>query len=104
MNKRKTLKALLNITGPELNDLLDVYLDVAANKIITRAFPYDDTVTAVPARYELLQCEIAAYLYNKRGAEGETRHAENGTDRSYENADVPASLMNQIVPAVGVPS
>ena len=35
------------------------------------------------------QIEIAVYLYNKQGAEGQTAHSENGISRTYESADVP---------------
>ena len=84
------------------DDVLLAYLTIAGQKIIDRAYPYDDTIEIVPRRYETLQCEIAVYLLNKRGAEGETSHSENGISRSYENADVPESLMSNIVPFVGV--
>lgn len=80
-----------------------VFLDIAAKKIIARAYPYDNTVTAVPPQYETLQAEIAAYLMNKRGAEGETSHTENGITRQYQSADVPSSMMNIIVPFCSVP-
>lgn len=82
--------------------LINAYLDIAAQKILARAYPFDDSVTEVPLKYRLLQCEIAAYLINKRGAEGQTGHSENGISRSYENADVPESLMSVITPQCGV--
>ena len=84
------------------DDVLLTYLKLAGQKIINRAYPYDDEVTEVPRRYELLQCEIAAYLLNKRGAEGETSHSENGISRSYENADIPESLIGVVVPHIEV--
>ena len=80
------------------DDVLISYLKIAGDKIINRAYPYDDTVTEVPRRYGALQCEIAAYLLNKRGAEGEVSHSENGISRTYENADVPESLMSNVTP------
>ena len=79
-----------------------VYLEIAGTKIIARAYPFDDTASAVPDRYKMLQCEIAAYLINKRGAEGETSHSENGISRAYENADIPESMMAQIIPKAKV--
>ena len=84
------------------DDVLISYLKIAGEKIINRAYPYDDTVTEVPRRYGVLQCEIAQYLLNKRGAEGETAHAENGINRTYESADVPESLMREVIPHVEV--
>ncbi len=84
------------------DDVLIAYLTIAGEKIINRAYPYDDTVTEVPRRYGALQCEIAAYLLNKRGAEGEVTHSENGINRTYEKADVPESLMSNITPFIEV--
>lgn len=80
------------------DDVLLAYLAIAARKIINRAFPYNDEVTEVPRRYGYLQCEIASYLLNKRGAEGETAHSENGISRTYENADVPDSMLSEVLP------
>jgi hypothetical protein len=80
------------------DDVLLTYLNIAGQKIINRVYPFNDEVDTVPKRYGYLQCEIAAYLLNKRGAEGETSHSENGVSRGYESADVPESLMGQAVP------
>jgi hypothetical protein len=82
--------------------VLLAYLNIAGNKIINRAFPYGTEETEIPKRYEFLHCEIAAYLLNKRGAEGQTGHSENGISRSYESADVPESLIGAVTPTVGV--
>lgn len=84
------------------DDILLAYLTIAGSKIIERAYPYDNTVEEVPRRYEILQCEIAVYLLNKRGAEGEISHSENGISRTYGNADVPESMLSIITPMVGV--
>ena len=84
------------------DDTLMSYLTIAGQKILNRAYPYDDTVTEVPRRYGVLQCEIAAYLLNKRGAEGEVSHSENGISRTYENADVPDSMLNNVVSHCGL--
>ena len=88
--------------GDWSDDVLTSYLAIAGQKIINRAFPYDDSVTEVPRRYSYLQCDIANYLLNKRGAEGQTAHSENGVSRSYESADVPESMLSEVVPHVGV--
>lgn len=84
-------------------DTINAYLTIAGQKIISKAYPFNQSVTEVPARYELLQCEIAAYLLNKRGAEGETVHNENGIHRHYGSADVPDDMMKQVVPYCGTP-
>lgn len=88
--------------GEWVDDILSSYLAIAGQKILNRAYPYDDTVTEVPRRYGYLQCDIAAYLLNKRGAEGEVGHSENGISRSYASADVPEAMLSEISPHVGV--
>ena len=88
--------------GDWSDDVLVSYLAIAGRKIINRAYPYDDTVTEVPRRYGYLQCEIAEYLLNKRGAEGQTSHSENGISRTYESAGVPESMLSEVIPRVGV--
>lgn len=90
------------VGGSDTDEVLSTYLAVAGKKIIARAYPYDDTVTEVPDKYDTLQCEIAAYLLNKRGAEGQTQHTENGISRQYENADVPSSMLKVVTPHCGV--
>ena len=98
--KLTLLKAMVG--SSDTDDVLLAYIDLAGGKILNRAYPYDSDVTEVPRRYEFLQCEIAAYLLNKRGAEGQTGHSENGISRSYESADVPESLLGAVTPMVGV--
>ena len=105
--KREMLTAM---TGETTEAVLSTYLKLAGDKICRKAYPYDPTVTTVPEQYESLQVEIAAYLLNKRGAEGEKTHSENGISRTYENGisrtyengDVPNSLMRQITPFAGL--
>ncbi|MEG2769284.1 MAG: phage head-tail connector protein [Oscillospiraceae bacterium] len=100
MELLEKLKLLLGVV--ENDALLLAYLDIAKQKILDKLYPFDSTVTVLPERYKLKQVEIAQYLYNKRGAEGETSHSENGISRSYENADIPESLMRDVVSFVRV--
>ena len=96
VDKLTLLRAMVG--DGDSDEVLLTYLTLAGRKIINRAYPYNDEVDDVPRRYGYLQCEIAAYMLNKRGAEGETSHSENGISRSYESADVPESMLSQIVP------
>lgn len=102
MTDAEKLSMLKTMTGETDEAMLSVYLSIAANKVCRRAYPFDETVTAVPSRYDFSQVEIAAYLVNKRGAEGETAHSENGISRSYEDGDVPPTLLREIVPFASV--
>ena len=98
--KLKLLKAMVGESDPEA--VLLAYLNIAGSKIINRAYPFGTDEPEVPTRYDFLHCEIAAYLLNKRGAEGQTGHSENGISRSYESADVPESMLSAVTPMVGV--
>lgn len=103
MTENEKLIALKAMVGnSDSNEVLSTYLKLAGRKIIDRAFPYEPNVSEVPEKYGALQCEIAAYMLNKRGAEGQTSHSENGITRSYENADVPSSMLKVVTPHVGV--
>lgn len=103
MTNDEKLAALKAMVGSSDSDeVLSVYLKLAGGKIIAKAFPYQNDVTEVPVRYSYLQVEIAAYMLNKRGAEGQTSHSENGISRSYENADIPSSMLKVVTPHVGV--
>ena len=102
MTDAEKLSMLKTMTGETDEAMLSVYLSIAANKVCRRAYPFDETVTTVPPRYDFNQVEIAAYLVNKRGAEGETAHSENGISRSYEDGDVPPTLLREIVPFASI--
>lgn len=99
IEKKEMVKAMTEETN---DSTVSAYLGIAGNKICRKAYPFDPTVTEVPEQYHFLQVEIAVYLLNKRGAEFETSHSENGISRTYENGDVPLSMLRQIVPMCGV--
>jgi len=80
--------------------VLKVYLQLAAHKILNRMYPYKEDYTGleVPDRYAMIQLNIAVYLLNKRGAEGEIQHIENGIHRNYGSADVPDGMLKDVTP------
>lgn len=81
------------------------YLEIAKGVVTSHLWPYADKAWEdVPEKYHAQTVEIAVYLVNRRGAEGETSHSESGVSRSYESAGVPASMLRGITPHVGVPS
>ena len=80
VEKLTALRAMVG--GSDTDEVLSTYLLLAGRKVIARAFPYNDEVVEVPAKYETIQLEIAAYMLNKRGAEGQTQHSENGITRT----------------------
>lgn len=80
-----------------------IYLNQAKSAIMNHLYPYGtDDDTEMPSRYENLQLRIAVYLIDKEGAEGETTHSEGGVSRGYSDADIPKSMLSEIVPMVKV--
>ena len=102
MTDTEKLTMLKSMTGETDNDVLSTYLTLAKGVVVSKAYPYGPGAEEVPAPYHTTQVEIAAYLLNKRGAEGETAHSENGVSRSYEDGDIPPTLLRRITPMVGV--
>lgn len=103
MTQEEKLTALKSMVGnSDPDEVLSTYLDFAGGKILAKAYPYQNDVTEVPVQYAHLQVEIAAYMLNKRGAEGQTSHTENGVSRSYENGDIPSSMLKAVIPYCGV--
>ena len=70
-------------------ELVQVYLQLACNKMLERLYPYDATKedSDIPSRYDTIQCELASRLFLRRGGEGETSHEENGVNRTYGSVD-----------------
>lgn len=93
-----------SIEVDDSDDVLTAYLNMAGQLILNIAYPTenDRTELEVPARYEMKQIEIASYLLNKRGAEGEIQHIENGTHRNYGSSYVPEAMLRDITPYCGV--
>lgn len=103
MNRRVMMLSDI-VGGNEEETTLLVYLQLAGHAILNKAFPYEyaGRPEDVPEKYQPLQVEIAAFLINKRGAEGETQHIENGIHRNYQNAYIPDDMLRQVVPNVGL--
>lgn len=104
-----------NTRKPESDTTLEAYLSQAGDKILDRLYPFrqpkeivdgeevwEERYITIPTKYEQLQLKIAAYLLNKRGAEGEVQHIENGVHRNYGDADVPETMLAGIAPFIGV--
>ena len=102
LTQLQKLKLWLDMPDSETSDdqKLQLMLD-RAESVIKHRRNWPDEEPMEP-RWNELQIQIALFLWNKQGAEGETQHTENGVSRSYENADIPVSLLNDITPLVKV--
>lgn len=84
---------------PEDTEILGIYLDMAGQKILNRMYPYvtDFTGYEVPDKYAMTQIKIAHYMLQKRGAEGQIQHIENGIHRNYGAADIPDGMLADVM-------
>ena len=102
MTKERKIEMLCLLLEDEYVEeaVLELYLDLAGQKILNRMYPYvtDYEGLEVPDRYVAIQLKIAHYMLNKRGAEGEIQHIENGIHRNYGSADIPDGMLAEIVP------
>lgn len=104
MTNEEMLNRVQARTGEHDTALLSAYIEDAGTIIINKAYPFKSNITEVPEKYHHKQVEIAVYLVNKRGAEGQTQHIENGIHRNYESASVPNSMLRDIVPLAKIPT
>lgn len=98
-----TLEWLRAETGEPDDNVLERCIQMAFSAIMSRRFPYsDDWPDEVELRYRDLQYRMALDIYNKRGAEGELAHSENGISRSYQSSWISEDLLLEVTPVVGV--
>lgn len=96
--KRAALAASL-APDTDTDEVLDNVLADAEALVLNRMYPFgypDGTV--VPTRYERIQIQLAAELYSRRGAEGQTGHSENGITRNWPAT---SALLQHVLPHVG---
>ena len=81
------------------DDVVAVYLSSAQSAMLERLFPLhpDKTVEDIPARYDTIQCELAARYFLRRGGQGEINHEENGVNRQYGSVD-DADILDKLTP------
>ena len=97
MSQLSILKSILE-NPQESDEILTFYLNNAEDIICDLR-----NTDMVESKYLITQIKMAVEMYNKRGAEGQTSHIENGISRSYEKADISPSLLAQITPVVKTP-
>lgn len=110
MAKTKTTTELLSklksaLVGRELGDFADEFLlteiELAIGEInrCRRFTPKNDILYDIKYEYIIIPMCIASL--SKIGAEGQTRHSENGIDRQYGgDGNYPVNLTRQIIPLI----
>jgi hypothetical protein len=96
--ERLKIRITEKVSDAELEDILES----AKAVILSRRFPFGEQPEEIENKYKDLQIRIAVEMFNKRGAEGETAHSENGVSRSYSSANVSEDLLSEITPKAGV--
>ncbi|MBP3370847.1 MAG: phage head-tail connector protein [Clostridia bacterium] len=96
------VKKRIGELGDAQDDVIGSYLLSAKNVVLSRLYPFDLEKEDIPTRYDTKVIEIAVYLFDKEGAEGQLSHSENGVNRSYASADVPEDMLRGITPFAGV--
>lgn len=99
--KVNSMKIMMGDDVIDIDDeTLVVYLNLAEKKLLTHIYPFDHNVSELPSRYDYEHVELAIALFNKRGAEGEEQHNENGVHRRYR---AEAQILASIPKYAGVP-
>ncbi len=93
-------KLKVQLDNPEVDDGILIFCLDRAKDMICDIRNSDK----VEPRYLNTQISIAIELYNKRGAEGQLGHGENGISRSYSSADISKEIIHTITPVVKTPS
>ena len=83
------VQTLVESDAEATDDVVSVYLNLACSTMLERLYPYDTTKdeTDIPARYDAIQCDLAARYFLRRGGQGEINHEENGVNRQYASVD-----------------
>ena len=99
MTPEEKITVLQTMTDETNQTILNTYLKLAEKIVFENAYPFtNEYPETVPVQYDGVQIEIAAYMINKRGGEGELSHNENGISRHWENGTIPRSLLQRITP------
>lgn len=81
-------------------EVFEVYLRQARQKILNHRFPYGTSLVEVEPRFEQDELELTIVLYNLRGAEGQSKHTENGVTRHWRTE---VEILSSIPRMVGIP-
>lgn len=95
------LKIYLKITDATQAPLLSMMLSDAEEEVLGVRYPFgytDIQKTEALIQYAGIVRNIAAYLFNKIGAFGQTAHSVSGISRSYESGGIPPSFTARITP------
>ena len=95
------VKVLVENDSEATDDVVAVYLSQAHAAMLERLYPLhpEKTEDDIPARYDAIQCELAARYFLRRGGQGEINHEENGVNRQYASVD-DEDILRRLTPFV----
>ena len=105
--KLATIKTLLSDGGALPSDAkINTYLALSKAEILNWIYHLvggvPEDVTAVPVRYETTQIYAVVAGFTHAGAEGESRHAENGITADFVYADMLDYIHHNVLAIVRV--
>lgn len=95
------VKTLLEIPPDDISmdQLISAYLLIAQQEIISWRYSYTgQSVSEVPAEYEMTQVMAVVAGYSQGGAENQLQHGENGINRTFKYADMLAYIRAHVIP------
>lgn len=98
------LKVLGSIEDDSLDKIFKINIKDARNIALSTLYPYDLEKNVLPKRVEeswVVRCALE--LYEIMGQEGYKSYSENGLSWTKDSDLISQSLMNELVPNVGVP-
>jgi hypothetical protein len=102
MDRLLTTKLLLGVSSDDEDALIQLFLDIAQQALLTLRYGSPDRFPEVPPTgdfYDIWVCKAAVELYNRQGSEGELAHGSSGgLNRTYQSAELSLALRSQIRP------
>ena len=95
------VKVLVENDPTATDEVITVYMSLARNAILQRLWPLhpEKTTADIPERCDMIECELAARYFLRRGAQGEINHEETGVKRQWGSAD-DSDILQRLPPFV----
>lgn len=96
--KIANVKARANNDPQATDALIAIFLEDAKDAILKQRYPFGvpNSVTDVPAKYEVIQCKLAHRYFLRQSIEGQLTSVENGIHKQFESVD-DEDLLKQIM-------
>ena len=103
LKKRIPFDLDVHQTNEKYIHLLESLLDDSLNIGLSIKYPFDDDKNTLPAKYNNWQIRCCLELYKLAGNENIKTYKENGLEWTTFRDGLSTSLIEEIVPSVGVP-